>query len=741
MSDEASKPQLLSCSRCDGPVNQDDLVEGVAVRVDGQTVCPVCIETLSPAIRVQINRVRALKGLAITTYRLRLPQRPGQAIFTFTSAGLVLLHRRALIHGTEFPTPDLPAEGAPKTTIENRATRTGVAPTGEKKRLIGALAGAAIMVIGGLVALLQTGLKTHPTPAGQPSHAPATTSVASSRPALVDQSSQPQAPVTAAPIATPHPLTEPVLATGSVETPPAIPSHSFNEYLTRHANALLALQAAEADQAQSVVIGRLLAQVLSDRKGQLQNALQWLRANQLEKAAALLDAMPLPVDREEFAEQVDSERALRVQLGQRRNLQAQAQTETQAQAQAQLSEPSSTVTTFAPAPTDKPAPKSPTEPKPSEIDTQLWTGPVGPSPAAFVDVDGNRKIPSPWPFFRSLASPRFAAAIKSRGPDRKERYALQLQFPTAVIAGGGVTLCVHPYAPTRKEIAISLLESPERPEQRESLDSAWKVIQIQAPAIASPTITIQLSDVNATPSEPFWLGAVASSSGGLPSATALGMQTPGLLVEDPIIAYKPLLSLLKATAAMRGEPRKWSDPKVVPLAGGIKILSNNDKHKQLVYASIKDRLGMPKIYDNLMETVDVTTVGEIDKLFVKGANPGLEANRPLVALMPQGAEAGLHPDEWSRRVLEISSHLVEGPNDKVKGGWIPVWVIGRLDGKTIDTAVWSKVRNQSSLLVIDLTSNPQPTRGEELQACAQLAESLRTLTYQLQLVQIQQAGK
>ena len=764
MSDEASMPQLLACSRCDGPVNQEDLVEGIAVRVDGQPVCAVCIETLPPAVRVQINRVRALKGLAVTTYRMHLPRRPRQAVYTFTSAGLLLLHRRALIHGTDFSTPDLPAGGAPKPSARNPVTPNPVPKTGGKGLLIGALAGAALVVIGGLGVVLHAGPKSAATPAST------ATSAGAGSPTLASQSDHTQTQVTTAPGGSPPPGT--VASTHLNESPSNVPGLSFSEYLTRHATTLLALQAAETDHAPESVIGRLLAQVISDRDGQLRDALISLRANQIEKTTVLLDAMPLPAERAEFAELVDSERALRVQLERRRSIQqqlqaqaqadaqarAQATTQAQAQAQAQaqpqpqvqvqvqaqtqtqVQAPAIPPVTVAPAPPTEPPPKAAAEPKPSEIDLQLWSGPAGPSPAGFSELDGKRKIPSPWPFFRSLASPRFIAAVKSRGADRKERYLLQLQFPAALVTNGGITLCIHPYALTRKEIAITVLEAPERPEQRENLGAGWKVIQIPAPTSASPTITLQLSDITSTATEPFWVGAVASSSGGLPSATELGLQTPGLQVDDPILAYKPLLSLLKATAAARGEARKWSDPKVLPFSSGLKILTNNDKQKPLVYTNLKARMGLTKV-DNLLELVDVTSVADIDKLFVKGANPGLEANRPLVALMPQGAEAELHPDDWSRRVLEISSHLVEGPGDKVKGGWIPVWVIGRLDGKSVDTAVWSKVRNQAGLLLIDLTANPQPARGEELQACAQLAESLRTLTYQLQLVQIQQAGK
>jgi hypothetical protein len=727
MRDEASIPQLLACSRCDGPVNQAELVEGIAVRVDGQAVCASCIEILPPAIRVQINRVRALKGLAVATYRLRLPRRPEQGLFTFTNAGLLLLHRRALIHGTEFATPDLPAGRGAKPAAPNQATHPKATRFGGKGLMIGAVTGAAMLVVGGLMALTQSG----------PEAPPAATVSQATR---AGQSTRTPAPDANEPATIPSPPSEPIAGAPVEEAAPAVVSgRNVNDYLIRHATALQALQTAEADQAPTSVTRELLAHVVSERDLQLQDALRWLRTHQLDRVAALLDAMPLPADRAEFSRQLDHERALRIELEHLRGLQARAV------AHAPPPVPALAPATASPADTRMPPgespSRSPAQPKRSIIDTQLWTGPVGPSTAAFSDPDGRTKIPSPWPFFHSLAAPRFVAAVRSRGADRKERYVLRLQFPAALAAGGGVTLCVHPYAPVRKEIAITVLEASAQPERREGLDAGWTVIQIPTPATTSPTLTIQLSDVNSTPSEPFWLGAVASSSGGLPAATELGMQTPGLLVADPLFAYKPLLILLKAAAAMRGEARKWSDPRVLPLAGGIKILSNNDKQKQLVYASIKARFGMPKINDNLMESVDVTSIAAIDKLFVKGANPGLEADRPLVALMPQGAEGGLHPDAWSRRVLEISSRLLAGPSDKVKGGWIPVWVIGRLDGKAIDPAAWSTVRNQTNLLLIDLTANPQPTRGADAQACAQLAESLRTLTYQLRLVQIQQAGK
>jgi len=49
----------LVCSSCDAGVSADDIVAGLAVRTDGQLLCPPCVETLPPETQVGINRVRA----------------------------------------------------------------------------------------------------------------------------------------------------------------------------------------------------------------------------------------------------------------------------------------------------------------------------------------------------------------------------------------------------------------------------------------------------------------------------------------------------------------------------------------------------------------------------------------------------------------------------------------------------------------------------------------------------------
>ena len=156
-----SDAAVLACSRCDGPVNPDDLVEGLAVRIDGLTVCALCIETLSPTLRIQINRVRALKGLAVVTYRVARSQHPEHHFYSFTSAGLLLLHRRSMVHGTEFATPDLPTDHRPQIPMAGgvRAATVQIRSTPERRKLppLLGLAAAGVMVVGGIIAVALSG--------------------------------------------------------------------------------------------------------------------------------------------------------------------------------------------------------------------------------------------------------------------------------------------------------------------------------------------------------------------------------------------------------------------------------------------------------------------------------------------------------------------------------------------------------------------------------------------------------
>jgi hypothetical protein len=54
----------LSCARCNAVISAEELAEGLAVKVDGDLVCSMCVDTLPGEAQVQINQMRAVRGLS-----------------------------------------------------------------------------------------------------------------------------------------------------------------------------------------------------------------------------------------------------------------------------------------------------------------------------------------------------------------------------------------------------------------------------------------------------------------------------------------------------------------------------------------------------------------------------------------------------------------------------------------------------------------------------------------------------
>ena len=104
----------VECSNCQAPVTPDELLDGLAVRVDGLHLCPQCVDLLPQHQQVAINRLRALQGLTTTTYLVPVPGFPGHLRFSFTTATNINQHRRSLSGGAAFTVMPLPPQGAPR---------------------------------------------------------------------------------------------------------------------------------------------------------------------------------------------------------------------------------------------------------------------------------------------------------------------------------------------------------------------------------------------------------------------------------------------------------------------------------------------------------------------------------------------------------------------------------------------------------------------------------------------------
>lgn len=98
----------LSCTRCGAGISNDDLGGGLAVRVDGELVCQMCVDSLPGEAVVRINQVRAMRGLEVTTYLVKRDQAPRLQLFSFTTSANITNHRRKLATDGFFDAPPLP---------------------------------------------------------------------------------------------------------------------------------------------------------------------------------------------------------------------------------------------------------------------------------------------------------------------------------------------------------------------------------------------------------------------------------------------------------------------------------------------------------------------------------------------------------------------------------------------------------------------------------------------------------
>ncbi|MBA3699120.1 MAG: hypothetical protein H0W78_09715 [Planctomycetes bacterium] len=145
----------LSCTRCGAGISNDDLTGGLAVRVDGELVCQMCVDTLPGEAVVRINQVRALRGLEVTTYLVKREQAPKLQLYSFTTSANITSHRRKLATDGFFEAPPLPplserqrlpTPPPPPKIVTDRVAR-GQMPA-RKPMLIAA--GATVVVLAGI---------------------------------------------------------------------------------------------------------------------------------------------------------------------------------------------------------------------------------------------------------------------------------------------------------------------------------------------------------------------------------------------------------------------------------------------------------------------------------------------------------------------------------------------------------------------------------------------------------------
>ncbi len=117
-----STPNTTPCSRCSAPIPPEDFKQGLAVKVQGEPVCKICVdggEAQQPVQRIPLMQQNI--------YRYTHPDHNNLNRFTFLTAGHIALHRRVDREQGQFDPPELPPADNDAETVAvstNARTRT-----------------------------------------------------------------------------------------------------------------------------------------------------------------------------------------------------------------------------------------------------------------------------------------------------------------------------------------------------------------------------------------------------------------------------------------------------------------------------------------------------------------------------------------------------------------------------------------------------------------------------------------
>jgi hypothetical protein len=140
-----------SCRSCGTPISAGEVTEGLAVRVDGQLVCPLCVDTLPGSAQVKINQIRALRGLDVTTYRVPRSSAPTLNAYSFTTTQQMSQHRRALVANGRFDAPLLPTDHKPVPKLPPASRQ---APNTKPPWMWIGIAAAGVVLVGTIIGLI-----------------------------------------------------------------------------------------------------------------------------------------------------------------------------------------------------------------------------------------------------------------------------------------------------------------------------------------------------------------------------------------------------------------------------------------------------------------------------------------------------------------------------------------------------------------------------------------------------------
>jgi hypothetical protein len=685
LSPMAELPAPTSCSRCGSEVLPEDLVQGLAVRLDGSTVCPVCVDGLPVVAQVTINRLRALRGLPTTTFRVQLPRHPRTAAFTFTTAGNQLVHRRHLLRGEEFHAPLLPPVAKP-------AVASPLPPAGGMGRLLlGIGAGAAVagcLVAGGLVWWTQRA----PPPG---SAAPATSRVQPQSP-LIEPSVLPEdAPAAAVPVRSDYPV-----------------------------DPLQAFAAATADAAcPPAVRERLVSEVQAVAARQLTSIAQMVAAGQRERAGQELITLALPDD-PAFAEQ-RARHALLVAEQQAIPLPPvpPAQRAPVPPSAASVLVPRTTpAETPAETPTETPA-AAEGSPASASAPISPMVSQIFPPLAQRLALDGSAAIPSPWP----------SSAIPGKDPvpldpifqDPVKR-AVELSLPAG--PAGGVLVQINATAALRAQLDGNEVGQLARPTGQRTWQW-WAITLPERPAAG-------VLRVRTEGSGGFVLGPAVLVLGAEPTLALLRTSPPPLLC--PPGFERGLAAHQRALIDGRRNPIPPFDP------AAVKVLYGDDLSS--MGSDLARRLGGARTDAPPKQVEDVPDFapGWFPRLQLKAKTPLASAKQYSVLVLWPGTAAGKLAE--GKQLRDIRQGLLE-PDPAYRREntlLLPVVVVGAAvavndaQRPALDAAYASLIA-QADLLglpVIDVrTATGRTKTAFRDDATRLLADGLANLTWHLRVLE------
>ena len=745
LTNASNADSVLACSRCDGPVSERDLVDGNAVRIDSQPVCQLCIETLPAGLRVQINRARALKGLAVTTYRVQHPTIREAVLFSFTNAGLLMMHRRALISRTDFITPELPTEKRPLHGSSAAATTTAhqLISEGKRGRLLLILSAAAVVVIGGIIGLVMASSpkpKQVATPVRAHSPAPALTIIESvSTPLLI------------APESLPTPLPTPQQTTSNHAV-------TWSEYLINYRRPLEALNAAEQDHASADICERLKNEVIRTRTVELDKAVGYIRNLQFAKARELLEQTKIPAERNDFADLLTEENEIRLSLTANENstktlppspvVLTPVQVQVSVPAPESVAKPDTVVESPRPSDEDPSASISSVKTAKPRVRLTQWNGPPLPIGSSYSTMDPADNIPAPWPTMAKCSELQFIKSVLSSKSGstgisgKKSLHQLTFNISSAQVLNGGIA--VNLYINYKRKDKIMRFFCDDQPLKEEVFTtSGWQLILLPLPPGATSQISLRIEDTDELPKDgPFWVGPLILVEGAAPTAENAQALPPTIVADDVNLIKQvdneyvqffnillPNRGLKNISSAIKGLP--FNEAKFLLADWDDRVQDNLSEHLRGRWTTLE------KLPKNTIESWSFLNPEPLESLKDKPSK-----NQTFLVMIPNGNESTLGAQEWEKRVRLISKKILEPP--KPQNACIPIWVMGSLDGRqTVDQAVWSKVNVKNDRwVVIDLTAGGTMTAtATKAYGPHMIADALKTLSYQLRQTLMRAATK